>query len=276
MEKVINQEKKTAVYFFELSNDIINSSLKEMLYDKLKRDLSLRFTTEADKITYLHKLKKDLILHIDQETSIEVYQLIDIEEKETGFELNKNQFFDFSRYWLKLDVDYEKEVSEIIKHHRGKYSEMSEKLNELFARNNSLALAPEQITRLSFWMYCINSELGKIKEPETAVEVFNKEYFHPIFKNKIAQQFFEQRINEPGKYRRKFVSCLYQTLRGQIKPGPYDFAIYWNTHYTNIFEIKTCDKSSSAGIDTLDEKDSLLHQIKLEFEDFKQVLNLNK
>ena len=108
------------------------------------------------------------------------------------------------------------------------------------------------------------------------VEVQKENFLHPVFKSKLAQQFFEQRIKEPGRYKRKFVSCLYETLRGQIKAGPYDFALYWNTHYSKIFEIKTHVAISKAGIDTIDEDDPLLKQIKFEFEDFKQNYNLNR
>ena len=160
--EIIKSGNNNGVFFLQLMNDLINCSLRKTLLENLEKDLRLRYTTEKEKFQYLRQLKRNLIESIDQETAIEVYQLIEIEKHGNLFNLNRNQFLEFCGHWLDIEQEFEKEVEDLIQRYSGSYSEMSAKLNDYYIKNN--AFSPEQITRLSFWMYCINSKLDESEE----------------------------------------------------------------------------------------------------------------
>ncbi len=243
-------------YFYDHMNEIIEISLKETMLHTLERDLKLRFTTDNDKLSYLLKLKRELIDLIDKETNIEVYHLIDIVDSGTRFTLDKCQFMEFCEHWLNLNFDFEKETSLIIDKHKGDFETIIEKLKTFNSENK--ATAPEEITQLSFWMYCINSHLEKVRENQ------GKE-FKPnltIFKNSESHRFFDFLYNDWLKdidncrpQLSYIVSAMREAMRASIKdekegiktnrlndfaitcPSLEDFINFWNDNYSHPFRL---------------------------------------
>lgn len=227
------------IFFYDLNNDVIEFSLRKTILEKLERDIDFRCDTDNEKLLYLRKIKQDLVDTIDKETCIGIHQLIDIEFKKGKYVLNKNQFFDFIEFFLKTETDIEAEITETLKglRFRKKPEEKREIIGSALNKYNSIA--PEQLTRLSFLMYCLNTKIA-----EAQPDIFKPNL--TVFKDTRSHLFFDflyrDWLKQENKCRPQLSYIVSEMRKKESElsitcPSLEDFAQFWNNNYSHPYRL---------------------------------------
>ncbi len=230
-----------------LNDDLL--SIKEQIY----KNSLFRYGNLEDKINVIEELKQDTGTHFN------FLRVKGVEYKQGEFQIIETEFKEL--------ID-ENRVN-LENYNFGLFENENDKDKVLALKSYNQVLF---ILSYCLKLQILNEAKQQLEKPQLDFKPNNFEqptYHHPIFKTAVDEEFFMNRIKKPGKHKRKFVSCLFDAMISKIKVNQSDFAIYWNSQFSEIHKIKVYSKNRF-GIDTPLKDEPLRIEIDKELRDFKK------